>query len=151
MVESLNKEDKIEISEKLSSFAFEKLQEAKGCLKNQFPFSCIHQCYYACFNIIRAVLYLLGIETKNPDETYKMASLYIFMKTEEGKELIRVYSQIRDMCNYVDYDAIFCYSIGGKEELIKDARDIYQKANYFVKTVETIRKKLLSTLENVLE
>lgn len=146
MEESLNKKDKVNISQKHASFAFEKLQEAKECLENRLVSSCIHQCYYACFHIAKAVLYLLGIEAKSHDGVYRMSSLYVFMEAKEGKKLSKMYSQIRDMRNYLDYDVIFYYSTGGKKELIKSARDIYKKAAWFVETMEQIRQELLSKM-----
>lgn len=146
MEESLSKEDKIEISQKHASFALEKLQEARECLESCLVFSCVHQCYYACFHMAKAVLYLLGIESGTDEDVYKKVSLHVFMKAEEGKKLSMIYSQIRDMCDHVDHDAVFYYSIGGKKELVKIARDIYKKATYFVETMEQIRQEMLSTM-----
>ena len=144
MKEFLSVEDRIEISQKHVSFALEKLREAGDCLEKRLVSSCIAQSYYACFHMAKAVLYSLGVESGSDDDTYLKVSLHVFTKAKEGKELSLIYSQIRDVRDHVDHDAVFYYSVGGEKGLLEIAMDVHRKAIRFVEVMARIRKEVLS-------
>ena len=147
MVESLSEEEKVDFSERHSFLAFERFKEAEECFEGgKYP-ACIYDCYYSVFHITKAVLYLLGVEAQTHNEVYRMISLHLFSKKEEGKVLSRIFLQLRNLRNSIDYDVLFYFNVGGRKGLIHEAKKALEDANCYITVMEKIRKRLIEEMK----
>ncbi|MGQ4833824.1 MAG: HEPN domain-containing protein [Candidatus Asgardarchaeia archaeon] len=118
-------EDTKKLAESYMEKAEEKLRSAKLLLKEKFIDDAISRAYYAAFLSAKALLLLLGSDTRTHSGVLTMFSLKVIREGILPREIGKYLNELFDARQASDYSPIALYDEEDAREFINKAEKIY--------------------------
>ncbi len=141
---TLSPDDKKALSDIRFEKACEFLEDGRANFKESRLKTAVNRSYYAAFNAARSLLILEGINPETHSGTITTISLRFVKTGLLPVEIVKNFKLLLSRRTDVDYGDFESINAGETEDSLK-------KAEYIVKQIDMVRKKLKSDMSNVSE